>query len=104
MHGLNSGLRLAAPSPAALQPWVATTFPSLQENLANSIVEGLACGIPVVAFDIGGNKDMIDHMENGYLAKAKNSEDMSNGIKWVIENKNYFKLSENARKKVINIF
>ena len=78
--------------------------PSLQENLANSIVESLACGIPVVAFDIGGNKDMIDHMENGYLAKAKNSEDMSNGIKWVIENKNYLKLSENARKKVINIF
>ena len=45
--------------------------PSLTENLSNTIMESLACGTPVVGFDIGGNSDMVDHMENGYLANAR---------------------------------
>ena len=36
--------------------------PSLQENLSNAILESLACGTPVVCFDIGGNSDLVEHM------------------------------------------
>lgn len=43
--------------------------PSLQENLSNAIMESLACGMPVVGFAIGGNADLIDHKQTGYLAK-----------------------------------
>lgn len=78
--------------------------PSIQENLANSIVESLSCGVPVVAFDIGGNKDMIEHKQNGYLSKAFDISDMALGIKWILENKNYSQLSKNAREKVLNEF
>lgn len=78
--------------------------PSLQENLANSIVESLSCGVPVVAFDIGGNKDMIDHKKNGYLADIYNAKDMAQGIEWVIEHKGYEQLALNARDKVLNTF
>lgn len=78
--------------------------PSLQENLANSIVESLSCGIPVVAFDIGGNKDMIEHKKNGYLSKAKNPEDMAAGIEWILENSDYTGLATNARKTILSKF
>jgi glycosyltransferase involved in cell wall biosynthesis len=78
--------------------------PSLQENLANSIIESLSCGVPVVAFDIGGNKDMIEHKYNGYLAKKLDSSDMANGIQWVLNHKDYNSISNNSRKIVLENF
>ena len=72
--------------------------PSLAENLSNAIMESLSCGTPVVAFDIGGNSDMIDHKKNGYLAKENDIDDLANGIKWAIDNKDI--LSQNAIKKI----
>ena len=72
--------------------------PSLAENLSNAIMESLSCGTPVVAFDIGGNSDMIEHKINGYLAKENDIDDLANGIKWVLENSQT--LSQNAINKV----
>ena len=54
--------------------------PSLQENLANTVMESLTCGTPVVAFNIGGMSDMILHMKNGYLVKAFDVIDLARGI------------------------
>ncbi|AJI46154.1 glycosyltransferase family 4 protein [Francisella tularensis subsp. novicida] len=78
--------------------------PSLQENLSNTIMESLSCSTPVVAFDIGGNNDMIGHKKNGYLAKPFDSQDLANGIEWVLANDNYVSLCENARYKVLREF
>jgi len=78
--------------------------PSIQENLANSIIECLSCGVPVVAFDIGGNEDMIEHKRNGYLAKSTCSKDMAVGIEWVVNNNKSRSLSDHARKKAVEEF
>jgi glycosyltransferase involved in cell wall biosynthesis len=78
--------------------------PSLQENLSNAIMESLACGTPVVAFDVGGNSDMIEHLINGYLAKPFESQDLANGIEWVLNALNYDELCQSARKKVVREF
>lgn len=78
--------------------------PSLQENLSNVIMESLACGTPVVAFNIGGNSDMIDHQKNGYLAKPYLATDLANGINWVINNNTANEVSQKAREKVIENF
>ncbi len=78
--------------------------PSLQENLSNTIVESLACGTPTVAFDIGGNKDMIDHHVNGALAKAFDADDLATCIRWVLENPDPATLSANARRIAMERF
>ena len=83
----------------------AMIVPSMQDNLPNTVMESLACGTPVVAFNIGGIPDMIDHQKNGYLAKSFETEDLAYGIKWVLEDANRReKLSENAREKVVKEF
>lgn len=76
-------------------------LPSIQENLSNSIMESLSCGVPVVAFDIGGNSDMVKHRVTGYLAKPFDSSDFANGINYVLENS---QLSSQARDFVLNHF
>lgn len=75
--------------------------PSMQENLSNAVMESLACATPVVAFNIGGMPDMIDHLENGYLAAPFNSDDLADGIQWVLESEERHKsLSKHARQSV----
>lgn len=78
--------------------------PSLQENLSNAIMESLSCGTPVVAFDVGGNSDMIEHQKNGYLAQPFDTEDLADGIEWVLNAPNYQQLCDNARDKVLTHF
>lgn len=75
--------------------------PSLTENLSYTIMESLSCGTPVVAFNIGGNGDMIEHKVNGYLAKEKDDADLAEGILWCLENNVDGCLGSAGREKVL---
>lgn len=59
--------------------------PSLQEAFGKTVIEAMACGTPVVAFDSGGPADIIEHARTGYLAKSFEAEDLARGIIWCIE-------------------
>ncbi len=74
--------------------------PSLYESFGQTASESLACGTPVVAFNATGLKDIVDQMENGYLAEPYKSEDLARGITWVLDNQErHQKLSVKAREK-----
>lgn len=73
--------------------------PSLVEAFGYVIMESLFCGTPVVGFEVGGIPDMINHKENGYIAKYKDAEDVSNGIKYCLENKLTGSLSPDFNSK-----
>jgi glycosyltransferase involved in cell wall biosynthesis len=72
-------------------------LPSLSENFSNSILESMACGTPVVAFNVGGNSDIIDHKINGYLARENDFNDFGKGIKWCFENSERISFSARIR-------
>jgi len=75
--------------------------PSLEENLSNTVMESMACGTPVAAFNIGGMQDMIDHKHNGYLAEPFDCQDFAGGIIWILNDEDQrLLLSEASRKKV----
>ena len=77
---------------------------SLMENLPNTIMEAMACGIPCVGFNIGGIPEMIDHQQNGYVAEYCSSEDLAHGIQWTLQEEEYPKLSKSSREKVMNSY
>jgi glycosyltransferase involved in cell wall biosynthesis len=78
--------------------------PAIEDNLPNTIMEALACGTPVVAFNTGGIPDMVDHLQNGYLAQFKSATDFAAGINHVLYAANTQQLSDNARNKVLQNF
>lgn len=77
-------------------------LPSLQDNLPNTVMESLACGTPVVAFNTGGIPEMVDHLANGYIAKSQSSADLAKGIEWILGNINSNTLGKAARDKVLH--
>jgi len=78
--------------------------PAIEDNLPNTVMEALACGTPVVAFNTGGIPDMVDHLQNGYLAEFKYTGDFAAGIHYVLTSDKKNELSANARKKVLDNF
>lgn len=48
--------------------------PSLQDNLPNTVLEATACGLPTIAFNIGGMPDLIDDGRTGFLADSISAE------------------------------
>jgi len=75
-------------------------LPSLSENLPNTIMEAMACGVPCVGFKVGGIPEMIDHRKNGYVAEYRSADDLATGIHWVLREADYTQLASNAVRKV----
>ena len=69
-------------------------LPSLEDNLPNTVIEALACGTPVAAFNIGGVPDMVDHYITGHLATVADAVNLSESIAWCL-----FKAPDSIRQK-----
>ena len=74
--------------------------PSLEDNLPNTIMEAMACGVPCVGFRVGGIPEMIDHLHTGYVAKFMDSADLARGIGWVLDEADSKLLTEKSIEKV----
>ncbi len=79
-------------------------LPSLEDNLPNTVMEAMACGVPCVGFKVGGITEEIDHEKNGYVAQYRDSSDLAKGIYWVMEEADRAALSESAVKKVASSY
>ena len=75
-------------------------LPSLSENLPNTIMEAMACGVPCIGFKVGGIPEEIDHMKNGYVAAYRDAADLARGLRWVLSEADHDALSAAAVAKV----
>ena len=55
-------------------------LPSLSEGMSNTILEAMACGIPAIATDVGGNGELIQHGETGLLIESDNLAELLKNI------------------------
>lgn len=79
-------------------------LPSLEDNLPNTLMEAMACGVPCVGFRTGGIPEMIDHRQNGYVAEFRQADDLARGIHYVLAEADYDTLSHDCLRKVAHSY
>jgi sugar transferase (PEP-CTERM/EpsH1 system associated) len=66
--------------PALMANFDVFALPSLAEGISNTILEAMACGLPVIATDVGGNGELVDVAESGVLVKSDDVEALATAI------------------------
>ena len=71
--------------PQLLQSMDVFVLPSLAEGISNTILEAMACGLPVVATRVGGNEELVVEGETGYLVLREDPGAMAEALQHYIE-------------------
>jgi glycosyltransferase involved in cell wall biosynthesis len=76
--------------------------PSIYEGLPTVLLEAMACGLPVVATNIGGNRDIISSNANGLLVPPGSPKEMAQMITMLWADKSLRKrLGGSARETIL---
>lgn len=72
-------------------------FPSTTETFGNVVLEALASGLPVVAADAGGPRDIVKHQVTGEIVEPKNEKAFFDAIARLSDDRTYYdKCRKNA--------
>ena len=71
--------------------------PSYSEGLPTSVLEAGAVGVPIIATNVGGTKEIIEDGKEGFLIKPQNVKELRSKIIKLIQNQ---ELREQFRKKI----
>jgi len=74
---------------------------SRYENLPCVIIEALCCGLPIVATNVGGIKELVN-LKNGKLVQSENEEELIRAMVCMIDEYNNFdkeQISLDARER-----
>ena len=91
--------------PKVYQKFDLFVLPSIREGISNTVLEAMACGIPVIATNVGGNPEIVEHGKTGTLVESQNCEAMANAILDYVNNKDVlYTHGRNARLHVESNF
>ena len=66
--------------PKLLLAFDISVIPSIWENCSNAILESMAMGRPVIAFDVGGNPEVITNGVTGFLVNDRSVDHLARTI------------------------
>lgn len=73
------------------------------ETFCLVVQEAMSCGVPCVAFPVGGIPEMIKHKESGYLVRPFDVDDYVAGMWWVMEREARLRdLQRAARESILS--
>lgn len=76
--------------------------PSYAEGLPTSVLEAGAAGLPIIATDVGGTKEIIQNGKNGFLVKPKNIRLLTQKINILLNNRKLSgRFSKNIRQTIM---
>jgi glycosyltransferase involved in cell wall biosynthesis len=76
--------------------------PTLQDNLPNTILEAISCGVPVVAFNVGGVPEIIRDGVEGRLVPCRDIAALRSAIYTSLENNDVrLQMGVNARQRAL---
>ena len=75
---------------------------SLHEGFPMSLLEAMACGLPIVAPKVGGIREMINDGHEGYLVEGRNPKEYSDKCMELIKNKQLIQRMGAASREKIN--
>ena len=71
------------------------------EALGTSILDGMKFGLPIIANDVGGIKEIVSHCKNGFLVKGRNVIQMSDYVISIMEKSElYYEMSVKSLEMV----
>ncbi len=77
-------------------------LPSYHEGLPTVLLEAMSCGLPIIATDVRGNRELISDGENGLLIPPNDPKKMAETIINLLEDEKLIeRLGKNARKTII---
>ncbi len=79
-------------------------LPSKAEGIPNVILEAMACGLPVIATDVGGNRELLVEGETGFLVPPSDSEALADALQIYIQNPHLMKIHGIAARKRIETY
>lgn len=53
---------------------------SVSEGMSLTLIEAMAAGKPIVATDVGGNPEVVEHEKTGYLVETQNTQEMADAV------------------------
>ena len=81
-------------------------LPSYREGLSKVLIEASAMGKPIVTTDVPGCKDVVKDGYNGFLCRAKDSEDLADKMEkmFLLDKQDFKQMGQNGRQKALEIF
>lgn len=78
-------------------------FPTRADNLPLVLQESMACGTPMISYDVGGVSDLVRHGQTGLLAEQENINQFTQHIITMVQNPELLQtFSANCRKIAID--
>ena len=79
-------------------------FPSYHEGMPVSVLEAMACGLPIICSEIRGNVDIIKGGDNGYLFQPNDANTLGDKLTLLMNDVDKRKVMGCRNKEIVKDF